>query len=231
MGENYLFKYNVDMVFCIDATASMRPVINTVKNNALNFYHDVTAAMERKGKHINEMRIRVIAFRDYLADGDSAMMTTDFFRLPEQSKDFERCVKSIHAKGGGDTPEDGLEALGYAIKSKWTPGGDKRRNIIVVWTDASTHKLGYGKKSPCYPSGMAESFGELTSWWGDEQVRGRFLTHLSGWFCLRLMKRNGVLLRKTGIMSSIIPPLREMVWKTWTTKKLLMPLETVSDSG
>ena len=88
MGENYLFKYNVDMVFCIDATASMRPVINTVKNNALNFYHDVTAAMERKGKHINEMRIRVIAFRDYLADGDSAMMTTDFFRLPEQSKDF-----------------------------------------------------------------------------------------------------------------------------------------------
>ena len=158
MGENYLFKYNVDMVFCIDATASMRPVINTVKNNALNFYHDVTAAMERKGKHINEMRIRVIAFRDYLADGDSAMMTTDFFRLPEQSKDFERCVKSIHAKGGGDTPEDGLEALGYAIKSKWTPGGDKRRNIIVVWTDASTHKLGYGKKSPCYPSGMAESF-------------------------------------------------------------------------
>ena len=97
MGENYLFKYNVDMVFCIDATASMRPVINTVKNNALNFYHDVTAAMERKGKHINEMRIRVIAFRDYLADGDSAMMTTDFFRLPEQSKDFERCVKSIHA--------------------------------------------------------------------------------------------------------------------------------------
>ena len=53
MGENYLFKYNVDMVFCIDATASMRPVINTVKNNALNFYHDVTAAMERKGKNIN----------------------------------------------------------------------------------------------------------------------------------------------------------------------------------
>ena len=28
MGENYLFKYNVDMVFCIDATASMRPVIS-----------------------------------------------------------------------------------------------------------------------------------------------------------------------------------------------------------
>ena len=36
MGENYLFKYNVDMVFCIDATASMRPVINTVKNNEPN---------------------------------------------------------------------------------------------------------------------------------------------------------------------------------------------------
>lgn len=173
MGDNYLFKYNVDMVFCIDATASMRPVLNTVKNNALNFYHDVTEAMEKKGKHINEMRIRVIAFRDYLADADAAMMTTDFFRLPEQSADFEKCVKSIQPKGGGDTPEDGVEALAYAIKSKWTTGGDKKRNIIVVWTDASTHELGYGKKSSCYPSGMAGSFGELTSWWGDEQCPGQ----------------------------------------------------------
>lgn len=86
MGENYLFKYNVDMVFCIDATASMRPVINTVKNNALNFYNDVTAAMEKKGKHINEMRIRVIAFRDYLADGDAAMMVTDFFGFPNSQR-------------------------------------------------------------------------------------------------------------------------------------------------
>lgn len=38
---------------------------------------------------------------------------------------------------------------------------------------ASTHELGYGKKSSCYPSGMAGSFGELTSWWGDEQCPGQ----------------------------------------------------------
>ena len=40
--------YNVDMCFCIDATGSMGPVINKVKENALSFYRDVTREMERK---------------------------------------------------------------------------------------------------------------------------------------------------------------------------------------
>ena len=45
MGENFKMKYNVDMVFCIDDTGSMSPVISTVKNNALNFYSDVVRVM------------------------------------------------------------------------------------------------------------------------------------------------------------------------------------------
>lgn len=160
------------MVFCIDATGSMGGVIDMVKNNAVNFYGDVTNAMALKNKTINKMRIRVIAFRDYLADGDDAMLVTDFFTLPEQVADFEKCVKSIEAFGGGDDPEDGLEALGYAIRSKWDTEGMKKRHVIVVWTDASTHMLGYGNKAPNYPQHMAKDFNELTTWWGDCQNKG-----------------------------------------------------------
>ena len=151
-------KYNVDMVFCIDATGSMSPVISTVKNNALNFYSDVVRVMREKQKTIDTMRIRVIAFRDYLADGDKAMMATGFFQLPQQEKEFEECVNSIVASGGGDEPEDGLEALAYAIKSDWTKEGTKKRSIIVVWTDASTHEIGFGSRAQNYPAGMAKSF-------------------------------------------------------------------------
>lgn len=158
--------YNVDMCFCIDATGSMGPVINTVKQNALSFYKDVVAVMQKKQKIINGMRVKVIVFRDYVAD-EEPMMMTKFFRLPDETAQFEACINSIYAAGGGDEPEDGLEALAYAIRSDWTKEGTKKRNIIVVWTDASTHAIGYARNEPKYPKGMPADFNELTRWWGD----------------------------------------------------------------
>lgn len=172
MGSNYKMTYNVDMVFCIDCTGSMGELIETVKKNALNFYGDVTEVMEKKHKHINDLRVRVVAFRDYKADGADAMLVTDFFKLPEESEEFEKCVRSLEADGGGDDPENGLEALAYAIKSDWNKEGMKRRQVIVVWTDAPTHPLGHGKDSGFYPNGMASDMKELYSWWGDASAEG-----------------------------------------------------------
>jgi len=166
MGSNYKLTYNVDMVFCIDCTGSMDNIINIVKDNALRFYGDVTGVMEQKNKHITQLRVRVIAFRDYKADGKDAMLVTDFFTLPRDEALFEQCVRSLEADGGGDDPEDGLEALAYAIKSDWDTSGMKKRQVIVVWTDAETHEIGFGSVSPYYPQGMARSIQELSEWWG-----------------------------------------------------------------
>lgn len=175
--RNQSMDYTVDMVFCIDATGSMEDVsgsqmkiINMVKRNALNFYSDFMQSMESKGKQVRQLRVRVIAFRDYRADGDQAMLVTDFFMLPQQTKEFEMCINSIHADGGGDIPEDGLEALAYAIKSKWNPEGSRKRQVIVVWTDAGTHELGYGRDSEFYPKGMPANLSQLNDWW-DEMNR------------------------------------------------------------
>ena len=172
MASNYSLTYNVDMVFCIDCTGSMGNIIDIVKSNALNFYQDVTNVMEAKDKKISQLRVRVIAFRDYNADKENAMMVTDFFKLPQEAAEFERCVHSLKASGGGDDPEDGLEALAYAIKSKWDTEGMKKRQVIVVWTDAATHPLGYGRASGFYPNGMAANMSELTTWWGGVQQGG-----------------------------------------------------------
>ncbi len=170
--DKYKLTYHIDMVFCIDATGSMRHVIDFVKQNALSLYHDVVGAMERKHKVISQMRVRVIAFRDYLADHESAMLTSPFFVLPQQAQQFYDCVNGISAKGGGDIPEDGLEALGYAIRSEWTGEGVKKRHIVVMWSDAPTHELGHGRSSPWYPQGMAKNFEELSLWWEDMQLGG-----------------------------------------------------------
>ena len=74
MASNFKLTYNVDIVFCIDATGSMDNVINIVKDNALHFYDDVTAAMRANNKEISSLRIKIIAFRDYLADRELSLI-------------------------------------------------------------------------------------------------------------------------------------------------------------
>lgn len=108
--------YTVDIVFCIDATASMGPCINVVKEKALSFYDDFVRALAEENKYVDSIRIKVIAFRDYLADKEP-ILVTDFFNLPDDRADFSNTIKGIVESGGGDEPEDGLEALAYAIRS------------------------------------------------------------------------------------------------------------------
>lgn len=172
MGSNYKLSYGVDLVFCIDATMSMDHVLDTVKENALNFYQDFMAVMNAKHKSVSKLRIRIVAFRDYYFDRENAMMVTRFFDFPEQAEVFQQCVRSIVADGGGDDPEDGLEALAYAMKSEWSHDAQKRRHVIVVWSDDGTHELGFGKSVPNYPKGMAKDFNELTEWWGSKNHPG-----------------------------------------------------------
>lgn len=173
MGSNYKVTYGVDLVFCIDATQSMDEFLDTVKENALNFYNDFKRAMDAENKPVAQLRAKIIAFRDYLADGDQAMMMTPFYELPKHSKEFRDAVNSIVADGGGDDPEDGLEAVAFAIKkSDWSKSAMKNRHVIVVWSDDGAHPLGFGKSAPNYPKGMAKDFDELTSWWGSKYAPG-----------------------------------------------------------
>lgn len=166
MGSNFKLKYNVDLVFCIDATQSMDGILDKVKLNALHFYDDLTAAMQEEGKHVDSLRARIVAFRDYRADREP-MMVTNFFELPAEAQDFADCIMSIEPNGGGDDPEDSLEALAYAIRSDWRRSqGALNREVIVLWTDAGPHPIGYGSVSPNYPKGMPKNLEELSAWWG-----------------------------------------------------------------
>jgi hypothetical protein len=163
--------YAVDIVFCIDVTGSMTPIIDQVKANALRFYDDVQSNLTTKGKNVDQLRVRVIGFRDFVADGAAALDESPFFTLPDERADFSAFVNGLVAEGGGDAPESGLEAVALAIDSPWTTTGDRRRQVIVVWTDQPAQPLNPSVLPPDIASRVSPDFSALTDAWEDEQGR------------------------------------------------------------
>lgn len=165
-------KYTVDIVFCIDATGSMGHLINEVKDGALRFYEDLTKLMLEKDKYIDTLRVKTIAFRDFYVDGDDAITESKFYNLPDEKNEFSKFVASLTADGGGDEPENGLESLSMAMKSDWNKDGDKRRQVIVIWSDASAHKLEYksDSKPSNYPQDMPSNFDEFSDLWEGQSL-------------------------------------------------------------
>lgn len=161
--------YAVDIVFAIDVTGSMTPILDAVKANALGFYDDVQTNLTEKGKNVAQLRVRIIAFRDFVADGAAALEESPFYTLPAERAGFSEFVNGLIAQGGGDVPESGLEAVALAINSPWTSTGDRRRQVVVVWTDAPAHPLDPTNVPADLSSRVPADFSALTDAWEDEQ--------------------------------------------------------------
>ena len=161
--------YAVDIVFCIDVTGSMTPIIDQVKANALRFYDDVQSNLTEKGKNVDQLRVRVLAFRDFAADGGAALQESPFYPLPEDRAGFSEFVSGLMAEGGGDAPESGLEAVALAIGSPWTTTGDRRRQVIVVWTDQPAQPLDPSVLPADLSARIPADFSALTDLWENEQ--------------------------------------------------------------
>lgn len=168
-GQQGLGSYCVDIAMCIDATGSMGGIIEEVKANALSFYQQFVDAMEESGKEVGQLRIKVIAFGDYQCDA-IPMNESRFFNLPDENAEFKAFVDAISANGGGDAPENALEAISIALKSDWTTEGSKRRHVILVFSDAPGLQLGERAGCPGYPTDLPKDLAELGAWWeGSDQ--------------------------------------------------------------
>jgi hypothetical protein len=160
-------QYAVDIVMCIDTTASMNPVLDAVKNSSLRFHQRLDRMMASKGKEISQLRLRVVAFRDFGDNPANAIEQTEFLRLPQQAAELEQFVGQLRATGGGDVPESGLEALALAVNSPWERGLDRRRHVIVMFTDAPAHPLGtVGAAARNYPQDIPRDMAGLFEQWG-----------------------------------------------------------------
>lgn len=155
--------YHVDIVMCIDNTGSMGALISLVRDNALRFHSDLKNACLKKRKKIDEIRLRVISFGDL---AEKPIDESGLLQIPSQSNEFRNYVNGIVASGGGDGPEDGLEALSLALGTDWVSDMTRCRHIIIVYTDAPAHDLGYNRSSRYYPAEpIPKDFEELSLCW------------------------------------------------------------------
>ncbi len=166
----------IDIVFVIDGTGSMAPCIDMIKDAAKEFYQKFNESMIKRGSTIDSLRIKNIVFRDYETDGALSMEQSAFFEIPTDLADYEANLNSISAQGGGDLPENGLEALHYAFNSDFVAIGPKDREVIVLFTDADALDLHERSASSDYPKDMVDMAGLTREWIAPAQESGSKLT-------------------------------------------------------
>ena len=164
--------YCVELVLVIDSTRSMEHVLNTVKKQALSLGNDILVKAAQLQKHVDQIKIKVIGFRDFyglhMKKIEDVIQESSFFDLSKESEVFKLFVDKIQPLYGEDervshtfenlegqgpvnldvegveSPESGLEALNLAIRSEWKKESSYRQ-IIAIWTDATAHPLSSGQ--------------------------------------------------------------------------------------
>ena len=158
-----MVRRKIDIVFTIDGTSSMTPCLDMVKNATKDFYQKFEEALVKNNNQIDSLRIKIIVFRDYEYDS-KPMEESPFFELPMDLDDYSKYLSRVEAIGGGDNPENGLEALHYAFNSEFIATGMKDREVIVLFTD--TDAISREDRIDCkyYPKDMVDENGLIREW-------------------------------------------------------------------
>jgi hypothetical protein len=155
--------YHVDIVMCVDMTASMASVMDSVKRFASVFPETLLEQMEADARPVDSIRLKVITFGDYACD-ENPMVESEFFTA-DRFGDFKEYVNSLVPNGSGGSARNALEALALAFKSDWSRGGHRRRHITFLFTDAPALPLGERADCPNYTPGMPATLEELADWY------------------------------------------------------------------
>ncbi len=131
--------YKIDVVFVIDATENMTPIMSRIKATILSFGDKVVRNCDDFNKPVDQLRLRVIDFADFASKGKDAIRLSDFYTMPEQRAEFRERVNNIDIDmNGSDHPGNALEALYHAINSDWVKieTGERGRHVIVLATNS-----------------------------------------------------------------------------------------------
>lgn len=148
-----------DIVFCLDATASMTPYIEGMKAGLKQFVEGL------QSEATVDFRLGLIAYRD-LHD-PSCNVAWDEFDFTSDIEEFELWLSKIEAKCGQlhRGAESTLDAIYRAIHSKWREC--KTHRTIIVITDDDTHPTLHsstfsGYESRAHVCRVIQDFNEMT---------------------------------------------------------------------
>jgi hypothetical protein len=180
----------VDIVFVMDVTESMQPYVDAVKQNVIAFAQDLQS-------NSRDYRLGLVTFEDYVVSAYPDCNCAYRNSFTSDVKQFSEWVGSLHAGGGGDIPEDQLDALAYAAKFPFRPEAE---GIIIIVTDAPPHHDG---------DSSADTSHDQAFW--DHHARGVQVTDLTGAKVAGMLKKNGLTLYGVVPPPFIAPEYQEIV--------------------
>lgn len=111
-----------DIAFLFDVTGSMGGYITGMKNKTIEFADSLVASGL-------DYRLALVTFYDTVGE------THDF---TDDANEFKGWISGLHALGGGDTPENALEAIRRATTLSWRSDA---QHIMILITDAPYHQF------------------------------------------------------------------------------------------
>ena len=134
-----------DIVFLIDVSGSMTPVIDAIRKNIEVFVDTLAASDANSGPPVKDWRGKVVGFRD--AEHDPHWYHE--FPFVRDGVALKAQLAELRAEGGGDEPESLLDALYKLATMEATPKGaqseepskwryrSEAARVVVVFTDAT----------------------------------------------------------------------------------------------
>ena len=183
----------VDIVFVMDVTESMQPYIDAVKQNIIQFAQDLAA-------NNRDYRLGLVTFEDYVVSKYPDCNCEYRNTMTSDVQKFIGWVGGLHAGGGGDIPEDQLDALAYASSFPFRPDA---QGIVIIVTDAPPHHDG---------DGSANTAHDQAFW--DHHDHGAQVTDQTGDKVAALMQKNGLTLYAVAPPPFIAPEYAEIVQST-----------------
>ena len=169
----------VDIVFVMDVTESMQPYIDAVKENVIAFAKDLAA-------NNRDYRLGLVTFEDYVVSKEADCNCAYRNKMTSNVDEFSNWVGSLRAGGGGDIPEDQLDALAYAATFPFRP---EAQGILILITDAPSHHKG---------DDSAHSQHDSAFW--DHHARDKDVTDLTGDDVAETLRKQGLTLY------AVVPP-------------------------
>jgi len=124
----------VDVVFLIDTTGSMGPVIASIADNISTFVQNIDS------NTVKDYRIKVASFGDLDVDRPeiSMILNRNWTNNPQEVvNQLQECINIVQEGGGGDEPESSLDALYNVIaQGIFDAPWNERTRVVVMFTDA-----------------------------------------------------------------------------------------------
>ena len=138
-----------DVVFLIDVSGSMAPIIDALRKHIEAFVDSLSSGGANNAAPVRDWRGKVVGYRDIEAASSEGIEWIEDHPFVRDTAALKAQLASLEAQGGGDEPESLLDALHKIATMEATPKGSQSEDpnkwryrsdaarVVVVFTDAS----------------------------------------------------------------------------------------------